>query len=40
MLFLLDFVRVAMGQDMTLNLNRPCKLDPQLTCQPFKGIRC
>jgi len=39
-LFLLDFVRIAMGQDMTLSLNRPCKLDPSKTCHPFTGMRC
>mmetsp|Transcript_11811 Transcript_11811/g.29544 ORF Transcript_11811/g.29544 Transcript_11811/m.29544 type:complete len:327 (+) Transcript_11811:108-1088(+) len=39
-LFLLDFVRVAMGQDMTFTLNRPCKLDPLKTCPPFAGMRC
>uniref|UniRef100_A0A7S0YWN1 Cycloeucalenol cycloisomerase n=1 Tax=Hemiselmis tepida TaxID=464990 RepID=A0A7S0YWN1_9CRYP len=39
-LFLLDFVRVAMGKDMTLSLNRPCKLDASKTCHPFTGMRC
>ena len=37
-LCLLDFVRVGLGQDFTLRLDRPCKLDPSRTCAPFK--RC
>lgn len=34
-LCLLDFVRVALGQDLTISLNRRCRLDPSLTCAPF-----
>ncbi len=34
-LCLLDFVRVWLGEDMHLRLDRPCKSDAGLTCAPF-----
>eukprot|EP00469_Lotharella_globosa_P009965 CAMPEP_0167773408 /NCGR_PEP_ID=MMETSP0111_2-20121227/1401_1 /TAXON_ID=91324 /ORGANISM="Lotharella globosa, Strain CCCM811" /LENGTH=298 /DNA_ID=CAMNT_0007663037 /DNA_START=12 /DNA_END=908 /DNA_ORIENTATION=+ len=39
-LILLDAVRVALGQDLVLKLDRPCKSDPALTCEPFTYKTC
>ena len=37
---LLDAVRVALGMDLVFALHRPCKLNPALTCPPFRGQPC
>jgi len=39
-LLLLDFVRVGLGVQLTVWLQRPCKLDASLTCAPFAGQPC
>eukprot|EP00466_Bigelowiella_natans_P007735 jgi/Bigna1/53084/estExt_Genewise1Plus.C_150109 len=39
-LILLDAVRVWLGADLTFRLNRPCKLDSSLTCEPFNFKTC
>lgn len=39
-LLLLDFVRVGMGVELNILLQRPCKLDSSLTCAPFTGQLC
>ena len=37
---LLDAVRISLGLDLTLALQRPCKLRAELTCPPFQGQLC
>ena len=39
-LMLLDVVRVGLGTDLRVALQRPCKVDPALTCAPFNGGVC
>eukprot|EP00471_Norrisiella_sphaerica_P013634 CAMPEP_0184501566 /NCGR_PEP_ID=MMETSP0113_2-20130426/48040_1 /TAXON_ID=91329 /ORGANISM="Norrisiella sphaerica, Strain BC52" /LENGTH=165 /DNA_ID=CAMNT_0026890375 /DNA_START=523 /DNA_END=1020 /DNA_ORIENTATION=+ len=39
-LMLLDIVRVGLGMDLTLRLDRPCKLDASVTCKPFNFKTC
>jgi hypothetical protein len=37
-LLLLDFVRVGRGNDLLVNLSRPCKTNASLTCPPHTGL--
>jgi len=39
-LCLLDFVRIALGQEFRMAIARPCKLDASLTCAPYQGQFC
>uniref|UniRef100_A0A7S0DTR5 Cycloeucalenol cycloisomerase n=1 Tax=Amorphochlora amoebiformis TaxID=1561963 RepID=A0A7S0DTR5_9EUKA len=39
-LMLLDIVRVYMGIDLNIRLNRPCKLNAAFTCKPFNFKTC